>query len=101
VAAMTQSFDPAAHRDDYRDALMAIIDAKAGGLTPVAPLETPIPTVVDLMAALEASVAAARAARAAQPLRAVVAASTDEATTFTEIPATKSTRRSDRRRKTA
>jgi DNA end-binding protein Ku len=73
VAAMTQSFDPAIHRDDYRDAVMAIIDAKVSGrqtLVPEAAAEGG--TVIDLMAALEASVAAARAARVAEPVRSLV-----------------------------
>ncbi|MGO9178483.1 MAG: Ku protein, partial [Candidatus Limnocylindrales bacterium] len=86
----------------YRDALMAIIDAKVSGrqtLVPEAAAEER--TVIDLMAALEASVAAARAARAALPVRLVAAASTDEAATPGEEPATKSARRSERRRKTA
>jgi len=66
VAAMTESFDPAAHRDDYRDALMAIIDAKVSGRQTVVPEAVAEGgTVIDLMAALEASVAAARAARVA------------------------------------
>jgi len=66
VAAMTELFDPAAHRDDYRDALMAIIDAKVSGRQTVVPEAVAEGgTVIDLMAALEASVAAARAARVA------------------------------------
>ena len=101
VAAMTESFDSAAYRDEYRDALLAIIEAKATGQPAVAPMEAPIPTVVDLMAALEASVAAVRAARAAQPVHLVAAATADQAATFSEPPAAKGTRGGERRRKTA
>jgi DNA end-binding protein Ku len=81
VAAMTDTFDPAAYRDDYRDALMTIIEAKVAGEERFeAPAEQPAATVVDLMAALEASVAAARASRAAQPVAGAIAggASADE-----------------------
>jgi DNA end-binding protein Ku len=69
VAAMTESFDAAAYRDEYRDALLAIIEAKAAGQETVAP-EAPAEggTIIDLMAALEASVAAARAARTERPV---------------------------------
>jgi DNA end-binding protein Ku len=63
IASMTGDFDAAAFRDDYRQALMGVIEAKVAGEepTPVAAVE---PTKIgDLMAALEASVAAAREAR--------------------------------------
>jgi DNA end-binding protein Ku len=63
VAAMTGEFDPAAHHDQYREALLAIIEAKAKGSTIAAPAAAPAATVGDLMAALQASVAAAKAAR--------------------------------------
>jgi DNA end-binding protein Ku len=64
VAAMTSDFEPDVYHDEYREALVAMIESKAAG----AQAETPAPatqaaTVTDLMAALEASVAAARAAR--------------------------------------
>jgi DNA end-binding protein Ku len=87
VAAMTESFDAAAYRDEYRDALLAIIEAKAAGQETVAP-EAPAEggTVIDLMAALEASVAAARAARTERPVAiegtAVTAAGDAEAETI-------------------
>jgi DNA end-binding protein Ku len=69
VAAMTGAFDPAAYRDEYRGALLSIIESKVAGEErgeAVAP--APSSTVVDLMAALQASVEAARAAKAAQPV---------------------------------
>jgi DNA end-binding protein Ku len=70
VSAMTADFDPAAYHDQYREALLDIIEAKVAGteITPAA--EAPAEALGDLMAALEASVAAARAARqsgAAEP----------------------------------
>ncbi len=106
VAAMTEPFDAAAYRDEYRDALVAIIEAKVAGEAPVAVAAPPSPTVVDLMAALEASVAAARAAKAAQPVRELVAgaadhAAADHAAAPGEELAAKGARRGERRRKTA
>ena len=63
VAAMTADFDPSAHKDGYREALLAIIEAKAAGAEIATPAAAPAAALGDLMAALEASVAAARASR--------------------------------------
>jgi DNA end-binding protein Ku len=64
VSAMTGEFDPAQYRDEYREALEAVIEAKVDGKETVE-VEEPEETgkLVDLMAALEASVNAAKAAR--------------------------------------
>src|SRR6185503_8715112 len=64
VSAMTGEFDPAQYKDEYRDALEKIIEAKVEGRETVE-IEEPEETgkLVDLMAALEASVSAAKAAR--------------------------------------
>jgi DNA end-binding protein Ku len=64
VQAMTHEFEPAAYHDEYREALLAIIEAKAAGSETVEPAVAPAAGVTDLMAALQASVAAAKAARA-------------------------------------
>jgi DNA end-binding protein Ku len=63
VAMMTGEFDPRAYHDEYREALMGIIEAKAAGETIAQPEAVPATKLTDLVAALEASVAAARAAR--------------------------------------
>jgi DNA end-binding protein Ku len=63
IAAMTHEFDPSAYRDEYRQAVLSIVEAKAEGAEVVHPVEQPATKVTDLMAALEASVAAATAAR--------------------------------------
>ena len=64
VAAMTGEFDPSEYHDEYRQALNRIIEAKIAGEETVAPPEAEAPTnLVDLMAALEASVKAAVDAR--------------------------------------
>ena len=64
IDAMTNGFDPAGYHDEYREALLAIIEAKAAGEEIAEPAAAPAVGVTDLVAALEASVAAARAARA-------------------------------------
>jgi DNA end-binding protein Ku len=65
IESMTADFDSDMYSDDYREALQAVIDAKIGGHEMVAPAaETAKPTAaVDLMAALQASVDRAKAAR--------------------------------------
>jgi len=65
VAAMTRAFDPAEYRDEYREALTAIIEAKIEGREAERPAVTESSNLVDLMAALQASVAAASQAREA------------------------------------
>jgi DNA end-binding protein Ku len=66
IAAMTGEFDPAQYRDEYRDALMKIIESKIDGREFVAPAPAEESgKLVDLMAALEASVRAATEAREA------------------------------------
>ena len=64
VSAMTAEFDPAQYKDEYREALETIIQAKVDGQETIA-IEAPAESssLIDLMAALEASVYAARAAR--------------------------------------
>jgi DNA end-binding protein Ku len=60
VASMTGDFSADDYQDDYRQALMAVIERKVAGEAPV-PAQRAEPTnITDLMAALEASVAAAR-----------------------------------------
>jgi len=69
VAAMTGEFEPSKYKDEYRDALMQIIDQKVEGKEVVAP--EPVEEtgkLIDLMAALEASVSAAKSARAGKPV---------------------------------
>ena len=63
IAAMTGDFDPEQYHDEYRAALMQVIEAKVeGNETIAAPVEE-TSNIVDLMAALQASVKAATAAR--------------------------------------
>jgi DNA end-binding protein Ku len=76
IDAMAGEFDPAAHRDEYREALLGIIQAKAVGSEIAEPAAAPVAGVTDLMAALEASVAAARATRASSAPEPMTAART-------------------------
>jgi DNA end-binding protein Ku len=62
IDTLSGDFDPSQYKDDYREALQAVIDAKVEGREVVSPSE-PEETggaVLDLMAALRASVDAAK-----------------------------------------
>jgi DNA end-binding protein Ku len=68
VDSLSASFEPNKYRDAYREQVLDLIERKAAGES----FETPAavaaaPAVVDLMAALEASVKAAKAARGRHP----------------------------------
>lgn len=80
IDSLTGDFDPAQYTDGYRAALEALIEAKIQGHEVVAPTaERPTTgTVVDLMAALRASVDAARRG-GSDPVVSVVADSPDAA----------------------
>jgi DNA end-binding protein Ku len=69
IASLADDFEPAKHRDSYREAVLELIERKAAGATELvtAPTAPSAEKVVDLMAALEASVAAAKAARSRHP----------------------------------
>jgi DNA end-binding protein Ku len=63
VASMTGDFSADEYHDDYRQALMAVIEAKVAGEAPQPAARVEPTNIGDLMAALEASVAAAREGR--------------------------------------
>jgi DNA end-binding protein Ku len=69
VESLSADFEPGEFRDSYRDKVLDLIERKAAGEETV--VEAPAPVdegrVVDLMAALEASVKEARAARTRHP----------------------------------
>ena len=59
IESLTDTFDPSKYKDEYREKVLELIEAKAAGAEIVAQPEAPQPTAVpDLMAALEASLAA-------------------------------------------
>lgn len=64
IESLSAPFDPTKYRDDYRERVIELIERKAEGQEIAMPAEaTAAAPVVDLMAALEASLAAARAAK--------------------------------------
>jgi DNA end-binding protein Ku len=69
IASLSDEFEPGKHRDTYREAVLQLIERKAAGETEIlAPPTAPAADkVIDLMAALEASVAAAKEARSRHP----------------------------------
>ena len=105
IEAMTGAFDPTQYHDDYREALLQIIEAKvAGEETVAAPEAEPATNLVDLMAALEASVKAAVEARGSTEPTPVGAAKSKtapaaDATEPTQVEAEEA--RPTRRRKSA
>jgi DNA end-binding protein Ku len=61
VEAMKGEFEPEQYKDEYREALVSVIEAKAEGKRVEVPTRDEQPTkIADLMSVLEASVAAAR-----------------------------------------
>ncbi len=72
VEAMTEPFDPSRYKDEYREALLKVIEAKVAGQELAAPEPVEESTnLVDLMKLLEASVKAAtdqKAAGAPEPV---------------------------------
>jgi len=61
IESLTDTFDPSKYKDEYREKVLELIEAKADGQEiTVAPAEQEPAKVPDLMAALEASLAAVR-----------------------------------------
>ncbi len=68
IDSLSQTFEPDRYEDTYRLRVLDLVERKAAGEEIVMSVEGPSPdTVVDLMAALEASVAAAKEARSRHP----------------------------------
>jgi DNA end-binding protein Ku len=81
IDSLSADFEPAKYQDTYREELLDLIQAKASGATtsvevPEAPSDD---VVVDLMAALEKSVAAAKQARTRHPTSRTTAKRTTKA----------------------
>ena len=64
---LTEEFDPARYHDEYREALQRVAEAKADGQVIEVSEEAPAPKVMDLMAALKASVEASKRSGRAAP----------------------------------
>jgi DNA end-binding protein Ku len=67
VEMLEEPFDPKKYRDEYRVALLDMIEAKRSGQEVVPTPEAPLPKTVDLMAALKASLEAAKRSKASAP----------------------------------
>jgi DNA end-binding protein Ku len=70
IESMAGDFDPGQYHDDYREALQQVVEAKVEGreiVEPQAEAVAPGGAVVDLMAALRESVAAAKRSRGEEP----------------------------------
>jgi DNA end-binding protein Ku len=69
IDSLTSEFTPEQFRDEYRDKVLDLIEQKAAGVETIveAPVAVEETKVVDLLAALEASVKDARAARKRHP----------------------------------
>lgn len=67
VESLSVAFDPERYRDDYREALLRVIEEKARGREVVAPEVREPARVIDLVAALEESIRRAEARRGAAP----------------------------------
>jgi len=80
IESLSAPFEPERYRDTYRDRVLELIEAKAAGqeIIETAPAATDEGKVVDLMAALEASVAEAREARKRHPTGADEEAGADD-----------------------
>lgn len=90
IDSMSGDFDPAAYQDDYRAALQQVIDAKVEGREVIdapAPDTAPAGNVVDLMAALRASVEAAKRNRGEAAVSTPAKAATTKAATTKAAPA--------------
>ena len=79
VESLTEPFEPQRYEDTYRNQVLDLIDRKASGEELVsAPAPAAEDKVVDLMAALEASVRDAKAARTRHPTAKAASANGDE-----------------------
>ena len=81
IDSLTEPYDPAEYTDQYREKVLELIEARASGATEIVegePAEEEDDKVVDIMAALEASIAEAKKARKRHPSKGGAKAS-DEA----------------------
>lgn len=91
VESLSAEFEPWKYHDEYREQVMTLIEMKRDGEEMVAPAAaTEAPKVIDIMAALEASVASAKASRESHPAHKAASAKKAAAEgSTTRKPATK------------
>jgi DNA end-binding protein Ku len=96
IETLTGDFDPTQFTDSYREALQAVIDAKVEGREVVQPegAQPTAGTVVDLMAALRASVDAAKAKQSGGAVEAEAPKKPAKKAAAKKSPAKKSTAKS-------
>jgi DNA end-binding protein Ku len=66
IESLADSFDPSRFKDEYKEAVMKVVQAKIDGEVIEAPAQPQTAKVMDLMEALRASVDAAKKSRATQ-----------------------------------
>jgi DNA end-binding protein Ku len=103
IESMTEEFDPAAHRDGYREALAEVVAAKVEGRDVMQPAGQPEDPgePVSLMDALRASIAVAHAERGQAGPRRVRAAAMKESASGADAEGSASARRRSGRRASA
>ena len=72
IESLADSFDPSRYKDEYKEAVMRVVQAKIDGEVIEAPAAPQTAKVMDLMEALRASVAAAKKTRATREKQAPV-----------------------------
>jgi DNA end-binding protein Ku len=88
VASLSSGFEPHKYHDEYREQVMALIQMKADGEEWQAPEAVAAkPNVIDIMAALEASVAAAKESRSRHPATPATSSSASTGVDVTNIAA--------------
>jgi DNA end-binding protein Ku len=66
IESLADTFDPSRYKDEYKEAVMKVVQAKIDGEVIEAPAAPQTAKVMDLMEALRASVDAAKKSRATQ-----------------------------------
>ena len=96
IESLSEPFEPGVFQDTYRNQVLELIERKAAGEEELvaAPAPQAEERVVDLMAALEASVKEAKAARGRHPTAGEASAESDDAAEAAAAPAKTSKRKS-------
>lgn len=101
IESLTEPFDPEEYRDQYREKVLELIEARASGSTEIIEGEVEEPDdgkVVDIMAALEASIAEAKKARRRHPANEDGADADEEKAPAKAKKATKATKKATKRK---
>jgi DNA end-binding protein Ku len=101
IDAMTMSWEPTQYHDTHQEALRELIERKREGETIVTGDHTPRAPVVDLMAALEASMRSAGDGKASKPARSAGAKAKGASAKRAAAPAKRAAAASDKKAATA